>query len=423
MQTLSVKILLFSFILPLICNADILENKVFSSSIKTVQLYPTGYDLAMPIINLKSTETLELHFDDLSGQIKNYYYTVIQCQSNWTPTIMNSMEYIEGFTEANINDYDYSEGTKVSYVHYKLQFPNIDMSVNRSGNYILMVYDYDKEHPILTRRFMVTESKVFIDAGVAYTRSFYSRDKFQEVVFKVNYKGFTIDNPQMEIKASILQNYRWDNAKIDVRPQFIGINELNFDLNGQLLFPTSGREFRFFDMRSLRFRGQNIRAFDIRENYNDVYLLYDKPQAQNNYQIIKDLNGLFYIDNLDNPNYNSGSDYANVHFSFDFGGTVNDGDFYVVGAFNNWTYDENSKMHYDVLDKSYSATILLKQGTYNYSYVFIHDKDKTKDAFITEGQYKDTENDYTILLYYTPFGERYDRLISVKHINSILNRF
>lgn len=403
--------------------AIVYENQVFVPYIKTVQLFPAGADMAMPILYKDQNEKLELHFDDLSGKPKNYYYTVIQCNSNWTPTTMNVMEYVDGFTEANISDYDYSNGAKIPYVHYKLDFPNYDMNINKSGNYVLVVYDSNKDNPIFTRRFMVAESKVMIDAGVVYPRSLINRDKYQEVVFRVNYKGFKIDNPNIEIKAAVLQNYRWDNAKLDIRPQFIGMNELNFDLNGVLTFPTAGREFRFFDMRSLRFRGQNIRAFDLRDDENDVYLLFEKPQPQNKYQIVKDLNGQYYIDNLDNPSYNTAADYANVHFTFDFGGTVSNGDFYVVGAFNDWRCDESSKMTYDNLDKSYSANILLKQGTYNYSYLFKDEKQDITDQFITEGYYMDTENDYTILLYYNSFGERYDRLIAVKHINSILNRW
>jgi hypothetical protein len=402
--------------------AIIYENKVYANYIKTVQLFPKGADMAMPILNMNQNETLELHFDDLSAKPKNYFYTVQQCQSDWTPTMMNVMEYVDGFTEANINDYEFSNGTKIPYVHYKLEFPNNDMKLNYSGNYVLIVYENNRENPVFTRRFMVAENKVIIDAGIAYPRNMYARDQYQEVVFRVNYKGFTIDNPQMEIKATVMQNYRWDHAKMDIRPQFTGINELNFDFNGVLTFPTAGREFRFFDMRSLRFRGQNIRAFDIQEDDNDVYLLFDRPQQRDKYLIVRDLNGQFYIENLDNPYYNTGADYANVHFNFDFGGTVSDGNFYVVGAFNNWVCDESSKMHYDELDKSYALNLQLKQGTYNYSYVFKHDKDNKVDQFITESYYMDTENDYTILLYYTRFGERYDRLISVKHVNSILNR-
>ena len=400
------------------------NNTVFSPNIKTVQLFPTGADMAMPIININQNDKLELHFDDLSNKPKNYYYTVIQCHSDWTPTTMNVMEYIDGFTEANINDYDYSNGTKIPYVHYKLTFPNNDMQINKSGNYVMIVYEYNKENPIFYRRFMLTENKVTIDAGVVYPRNLFMRDQYQEVIFKVNYKGYTIDNPQTEIKASVLQNYRWSNAKIDVKPQFIGMNELNFDLNGVLIFPTMGREFRYFDMRSLRFRGQNIRAFDIRDNENDVYLLYDKPTPpRDKYQMIKDLNGQYYIENLDNPYYNTGADYANVQFNFDFNGTIADGNFYVIGAFNNWTCDSSSVLHYDATDKSYTTNITLKQGIYNYMYVYKNNKDNTLNQFITEGYYMDTENDYTILLYHTPFGERYDRLIAVKFINSILNRY
>lgn len=399
------------------------ENKVYAPYIKTVQLFPTGADMAMPILNMNQNEKLELHFDDISNKPRNYFYTVVQCQSDWTPTTMNVMEYVEGFTEGNINDYEFSDGCKVPYIHYKLDFPNNDMQINRSGNYVLIVFETNKDQPVFTRRFMIAESKVLIDAGIAYPRSLYKRDQFQEVVFKVNYKGFNIDNPQMEVKATVLQNYRWDLAKTGIKPQFVGMSELNFDFNGVLTYPTAGREFRFFDMRSLRFRGQNIRAFDIRDDENDVYLLYDKPQPLNTYQMTGDLNGQFFIENLDNPFYNTGADYATVHFNFDFNGKLSQGNFYVIGSFNNWTCDSSSLLYYDALDKSYTTSIQLKQGTYNYTYVMKDDKEKIYDSFITESYYLDTENDYTILLYFTPFGERYDRLIAVKHINSLLNRW
>ncbi|HOY42366.1 MAG TPA: DUF5103 domain-containing protein, partial [Chitinophagales bacterium] len=148
--------------------AIIYENKVYANYIKTVQLFPKGADMAMPILNMNQNETLELHFDDLSAKPKNYFYTVQQCQSDWTPTMMNVMEYVDGFTEANINDYEFSNGTKIPYVHYKLEFPNNDMKLNYSGNYVLIVYENNRENPVFTRRFMVAENKVIIDAGIAY---------------------------------------------------------------------------------------------------------------------------------------------------------------------------------------------------------------------------------------------------------------
>ncbi|HNE66684.1 MAG TPA: DUF5103 domain-containing protein, partial [Saprospiraceae bacterium] len=273
-----------------------------------------------------------------------------------------------------------------------------------------------------TLRFCVYEPKVIIDANVAYPRNLGDRSKLQEVVFKVNYKNFQIDNPPMEVKAVVLQNFRWDNAKYEIRPLLFGNNELNFDFNGMLTFP-SGREFRQFDTRSTRFRGQNIRALDIRDNSNDFYLLFDSPLQTYKYQYYKDLNGLYYVESYENPDYNTGADYASVHFTLGFPNLLANGNFYVVGAFNNYTCDEWSKMSYDFSDKSYNASILMKQGLYNYSYIFKDENNKLADQTITEGFYEDTENNYTVLLYYTPFGERYDRIIGIKHINSIYNRF
>ncbi|MFN8283697.1 MAG: DUF5103 domain-containing protein [Chitinophagales bacterium] len=403
-------------------NAQTYENKVFSSTIKTVQLFPTGYEMAMPIIQLNTTETLDLHFDDLSTRPKTFYYTVVQCNSDWKPSSLNVMEYVDGFTESTINDYQYSNGTKVNYVHYKMQFPNFDMKVTKSGNYALIVYETNKDNPTFVKRFMVNEPKVVVDAGVAYPRNMFTRDKYQEVVFTVNHKGFPIDNAQMEVSATILQNYRWDNAKTNVKPLLVNTDVLNFNFNDVLTYPT-GREFRQFDIRSIRFRGENVKALNITETENNFYLRYDVPQQTSKYQFYRDLNGLFYNESYENPNYFNGADYCNVYFNLAYPNPLQNGNFYVVGAFNNYTCDDNSKMYYNLETQSYLATIQLKQGLYNYSYIFKDETTKIEDQTMTEGFYVDTENDYTILIYYTPFGERYDRLIAVKHINSIQNRY
>jgi hypothetical protein len=409
----------------LICTASkaaVYKNNVFSASIKTVQLHPTGYELAMPIITLNSNETLELNFDDLSGKPKTYYYTIVQCLSDWQTANLNIMEYIDGFTESTINDYQYSNGTKINYVHYKMQFPNFDMKITKSGNYVLVVYETTIENPVFTMRFLINEPKIAIEAGVAYPRNMFTRDKYQEIVFNINHKGFEIYNPQMEIKATILQNYRWDNAKTDIKPMLSGNYKMSFDYNNEIIFPT-GREYRQFDTRSIRFRGENVRALNMTEAENNFFLRFDIPQQISKYQFYQDLNGQFYIESYENPNYLSGADYANVNFTLDYANPLANGNLYVVGAFNNWNCDETSKMFYNLASQSYEATLQLKQGLYNYSYIFKDDEKKIIDQTLTEGYYIDTENDYTILIYYTTFGERYDRLIGVKHINSIRNRY
>ena len=71
----------------------------------------------------------------------------------------------------------------------------------------------------------------------------------------------------------------------------------------------------------------------------------------------------------------------------------------------------------------YVGELYLKQGFYNYEYIFVDDKKEIIDHSMTVGNYYNTENDYTILVYYRPFTERYDRLIGVKFLNSITDRF
>lgn len=402
--------------------AKILENRVYSPNIKSVQLFPRYNDLGIPMIGLNSGETLELHFDELEQAGRTYYYTIQQCRSNWEPTTMSPIEYLDGFTESTIFDYDFSNGTKQSYIHHRLEFPNQDIRVTKSGNYALIVYTDSPDEPLFVRRFFVVDQKVAINGGVVYPRNIYDRSQYQEVTFTVSHKGVTINQPQAEVRATVLQNFRWDNAKQLVSPYLSGFNQISFDHNGVFLFP-SGREFRQFDLRSLRFRGQNIRAFNLDGDQNRVFLLYDSPQQAQKYLYYKDLSGLFYIQTLDFPNSFVNADYALVRFNLDYPNPVSNGNFYVVGAFNDWVCDEGSLLRYDHEDRSYYADVFLKQGFYNYAYVFREEAQQLSDQTITEGFYGETENDYTILIYYTPFGERYDQLIGVKQLNSILDRY
>lgn len=408
------------FLSGLFASAKVYQTQTYNSNIRTVQLFPSGKPLLMPIIGLNTNETLELHFDDLSMANKTYYYTVIQCHADWTPTILNPMEYINGFIESTIFDYDYSNSAKQEYIHYTLAFPNNDMRITKSGNYALVVYSDNIQNPEFIYRFMIVENKVGIDAKVAYPRNFYDREKYQDITFSIKNSGYTITNPQVEIKATVIQNNRWDNAVENVKPYMIGFNSISYDYSNTFLFP-SGREFRQFDLRSLRFRGQGIRYLDVAKNENQIYLFYDQIQMNQKYNFFQDLNGSFYIQTLDYPDYLTESDYSWVQFYLDYKQPLPTGNLYVIGAFNNWVCDSISRMYYSENEGAYTANIFLKQGFYNYAYVYVDENGK-KDYMKTEGYYYNTENNYTIFVYHTPLGERYDRLIAVRQINSIKDR-
>src|ERR1700712_1426166 len=51
-------------------------DSIYSPSVKSPQLYMAGNQVGYPILQLNSADQLELHFDDLDADVKNYYYTI-----------------------------------------------------------------------------------------------------------------------------------------------------------------------------------------------------------------------------------------------------------------------------------------------------------------------------------------------------------
>ena len=58
-------------------------DRIYKSSIKTVQLHRAGWDLTYPVIELNGIDQVELSFDDLTDQVRNYSYTLEHCNADW----------------------------------------------------------------------------------------------------------------------------------------------------------------------------------------------------------------------------------------------------------------------------------------------------------------------------------------------------
>ena len=155
-------------------NKDTLQYKdyTYSENIKSVFFFKKGLEQSIPIIELNSDEKLQLMFDDLDSKLKNFYYTIIHCNSEWEPSNLSAAEYISGFNESQIKDYFYSFNTTYDYIHYELTFPNDEIAPELCGNYVLLVYDmFDPDVIILTRRFYVIDRKIAIKAEIKRPKS------------------------------------------------------------------------------------------------------------------------------------------------------------------------------------------------------------------------------------------------------------
>lgn len=386
-----------------------LDNKIYEDGIASVKLLFGEDQLSNPVATLG--DTFHISFDDLNLEIRHLKYTFIHCTHDWKLSDLNPIEYIEGFMEEDITTYDHSFNTIEPYIHYQASFPNENISFTKSGNYILYVYDDTPDNPILTRRFMVVEplpAKILCDVHSAIDVT--NRFTHQDVDFTVFTGGYRIRNPQQSVRATIQQNGRWDNAKIGLVYRSGTSTELHFNyMDGTNSFPGNA-EFHTFDISTLRSNADHIVGISYLNHHTHAYVLQDEARPYAAYESRGNINGRCYYRNRDLRNYNS-EDYVFTHFTLKSSFPFTDGDVYVFGELTDWELQDEAKLHYNREFDFWETELLLKQGVYNYQYVFVPKGSDVIDATYIEGSHYETNNIYNIYIYFQEEGTSYDRLI------------
>lgn len=397
------------------------DDYTYNKNIKTVLLYNLRDELSYPTLPLNSSEKLKLSFDDFNTSLKTYYYTFIHCNVNWTPSDLSPNQYLDNYTEDDIKEYKYSFNTDKAFIHYNLTFPNENISIKLSGNYIIKVYDSDyPDEAVITKRFLVYENHA--DVNITIKPSVNPNERFtrQEIDFEVNHNNYEINNPYQNITVILMQNYRWDNAISGLKPKFINGSLLDYNYEAVNVFD-GNNEFRNFDIKSMNFNSQNVYRvqYDNAEKMMNIILYEDLPRAYRKHYAQPDLNGNFLVKRDDSNDSETDAEYVNVTFNLKRDTLRYGGNIYLFGKFTDWKFKEEFKMAYDTINKQYQQTVLLKQGYYNYMYCFVKDGSKNVgDISYIEGTYYETENDYTVLVYYRNPMENFDQLIGMKTRNT-----
>ena len=230
------------------------EDWTYKPYIKTAQLHESTFDANPAILRFNGTEQLELSFDDLEADKKDYSIAFVHCDANWEPSNLMSSEFMNGFYEANILNFNFSTNTIQKYTHYSILFPQSNMQFSKTGNYMVFVYqDNDKEKIIITKRFMIYEDKVTVVANVRQAIGNDEQYEKQHIDFNIINSQYELTNPFTDMKVIITQNNRWDNAVNNIKPTFTEPRQLTYSLDDKSTF-NGGNEFRFFDkFRSILF--------------------------------------------------------------------------------------------------------------------------------------------------------------------------
>nr|WP_294949049.1 DUF5103 domain-containing protein [uncultured Mucilaginibacter sp.] len=393
-------------------------NNIFRHEIKSVEFYKVDKQAAaFPVIALNTDEKVVLGFDDLSGGSRNFYYTIEHCDANWNSSHLSPAEYLQSFMDDRLFNYTYSSGTFQKYTHYELTLPNQNIAPKIAGNYILKVYeDGDLNKMILTRRMYVLNSRVGVGGTIAPSNNVTTRRTNQKLNFTVDYGGLNVQNPNRDIRVLVMQNARPETGRMNNVPTYIRGTQLVYNDVNINDFPGSN-EFRHFDTRSLKVNSERI-ARIYRDTANTVMLLGDPNRDLPDYTLLYDNDGKYYVINQDGRDSRINADYAHMYFNVGTNKSEAEGTPYIVGQFNDFKIDENSRMQFDSRGRFYT-NLLLKQGVYDYMYVWVNNATKKPDYTALEGNYFETENEYQLLVYARPAGSRWEELVGYSLLRTV----
>jgi hypothetical protein len=386
-------------------------------SIQTVLLHPIENELLEPIIHLSSQEKLLLSFDDLDQSPKNLFYTLIHCNSEWQPSDLFKSEYLQGFDKEYIENPQSSYNTIQYYTHYQTIIPSQNMIPIYSGNYVIHVFDQENpQEVILSKRMRIIDNKIDVNGEVKRATDLDQRNYQHEIDFTLNHSGLNIGDPFNDVKVVVAQNNRWDNAISDLQPNFINNGKIIYDQEDFNLFD-GGNEYRFFDIKSLRYLSERLANITFENDTNVVQLRTDIKRAFQTYSSLRDINGKKLIQVQEGTNSAIESDYVLVKFSLPFDRKITHGDLYVFGHISDYNFLPSHKMNFNSETKRYEGQVYLKQGYYNYEYVLKKNDGENISRFI-EGTHYETINDYFIYIYYRPQGTDYDQLVGYQKLSS-----
>jgi len=384
------------------------ENEIVPPyNIKTVSFIQNKQNV-VPIFQLG--DAFELQFDDLYGTDASYFYEIVHCDYDWKPSEIQKQDYLQGFDNQRVQESSSSFNCLQIYTHYSLSFPNSTTQLKISGNYMLKILNEDKE-VIFSRKFIVFEDLATVPIQIKRARTVTNLDSKHNLEFTIKSNVINFQNPLKNINTILLQNGKFNNAISNIKPQFTIGNDLVYKYDTPTQF-WAGNEFLYFDNKEIRVASNTISRVDSQKDIYSSYLFTNEARANSNYYNNQDVNGNFVIRRLFAENNDVEADYAWVYFSLSaplF--RSSDGAIYVTGMFNNYALTTENKMEYNPEKAIYEKAILIKQGFTNFEYLAVKPNGSIDSENAIDGNFFQTENEYTVLVYYKEDTDRYTRII------------
>ena len=400
----------------------VMTDSAWRPEVKTVTLTRAGVELERPVLTLGKSERMSLQFDMLADEAQNLRYSIAHCDADWRRDDLEPYEFMNGFEQGEIENYEFSFTTRRPYIHYFQAVPAKFAEFTHSGNYLLAVTDEEGD-TLLTRRFWLTEESVKVMAEVTRPYDGMGLLKRQEVDVEIDNSKLKIENfsapqlrPEWE-RVRVVQNGRDDDARW---LEFSGYDgaALCYRYRPCNVF-WGGNTFRYFDCSNLFTPMYNVQRVEEYGGELFAILQPEEDRSKKHYLSETTLNGGMKVNIQGRQRPAVEADYVWVNISLPMAQPWLDRSVYVVGQLTDWKLDSTSRMDYNPKYKAYVKRLLLKQGYYAYQLIvkgYGLSVDGLSGTEMLEGDHMETSNTYTIFIYHREPGDRADRLLGVRQI-------
>lgn len=357
-----------------------------------------GDGTTAPILPLNGG-SLILRFDVFQSDVSYYRVQVRHLDRTWRQTQILPGIYMRGMHQDMVTEGVPSTSQEPLYTSYTYRFPNSQMGVQVSGNYMMDVIDPQSGAVIISQPFLVTESRGEVDFSMV--ELFHNRAgvriSHQPFLEYRAPKDFVM--PQLDVHVAFAQNRWWSDA---VQSELMDQSEdgvLRYYLTRNKAFSGSLDVFSYA-LSEVGRLDQGVQAADL--SARPPSILKD-PETDGLTRPIQT-----QWPNVTGARRTSDARYGRVTFQFET--TRAREPMYLVGTFNDWKPRAEHRLVLDPSDNYWKSTVLLKEGTHRFMYMAGNDRYAFTSVMAGSAQ------EYHGMVYFHDPQNRYDRLLGVSSV-------
>lgn len=380
---------------------------IADDSIRSIQFHREGNATSAPILNLGSNDQLQLHFEHLSFDSKQFRVSLSHHNPDWSRSGLPPEQFMNGFYNLTLDTGELSQNNRPSYRQYSFTFPTEQFQITKSGNYLLKIEDADTGFIVLNLPFYVSENEGSVTSSVERL-SVPRRNlrRLQRPVSRFSLPDF-VNQPQFDLEFYFAQNRFWGRTKEADELDFSAPDHVQFELSSDNAF-IGDYEFRTLTLNELS------------QNDNDVVDAF--PSEIPPRLILRDdaegfgasgLMNLAQLGPFGNPDMSLRAGYADVVFRFDMDTSIDSTEsVHLLGDFNNWSVNRSNELQFDDNTGRWATDQIIKKGTYKYKYI-LFDGEEIDDLYFDE-RFTDNRQQYHAFVYMRDPQNFYYRLLQVQ---------